>query len=80
MDIKNQHSRVLLSKNEGGAITFCEGCNLLELDIGSLSLRLDGLALELLNQLMSEAKTSMRLYKQEKARFKHITLHKFGMH
>ena len=80
MRTKSQHSRMLLSKNEGGAITFCEGCDVLELEIGAVSLRIDSSSLELLNKLMSEATTSMKTYKQEKARFTQAMEQNFGLH
>jgi hypothetical protein len=69
MNSKNQHSRILLSRNEGGAIAFCESCDVLELEIGAISLRIDSPSLEMLSKLMNEATASMKLYKQEKARF-----------
>ncbi len=80
MRTKSQHSRMLLSKNEGGAITFCEDCDVLELEIGAVSLRIDSSSLELLNKLMNEATTSMKTYKQEKARFTQAMEQNFGLH
>ncbi len=80
MRTKSQHSRMLLSKNEGGAIIFCEDCDVLELEIGAVSLRIDSSSLELLNKLMNEATTSMKTYKQEKARFTQAMEQNFGLH
>ncbi|MDI1308672.1 MAG: hypothetical protein PSV17_04465 [Methylotenera sp.] len=80
MTTKNQHSRMLLSKNESGAITFCESCDVLELEIGAISLRINSLSLELLSQLMIEATKSMNTYKQEQAGFTQIKPQNFGLH
>lgn len=80
MGTKNQHSKILLSRNEGGAIAFCESCNVLELEIGAVSLRIDSLSLELLSQLMNEATASMKTYKQEKVRFTQEMQKNFGLH
>ena len=77
---RNQLSKILLSRNEGGAIAFCESCDLLELEIGAVSLRLDSLSLELLCQLMNEASASMKIYKQEKAKFTEAMQQNFGLH
>ena len=77
---RNQHSKILLSRNEGGAIAFCESCEVLELEIGAVSLRIDSLSLELLCQLMNEATVSMKTYKQEKAKFTEAMQQNFGLH
>ena len=77
---RNQHSKILLSRNEGGAIAFCESCEVLELEIGAVSLRIDSLSLELLCQLMNEATASMKTYKQEKAKFTEAMQQNFGLH
>ncbi len=69
MKHKSQNSRILLSKNEGGAIAFCEACDVLELEIGTISLRVNAPSLEALSQLINEATESMKIYKSEKARF-----------
>ena len=80
MRTKNQHSRVLLSRNEGGAIAYCEGCDVMELEIGAISLRIDSSSLELLSKLMNEATASMKTYQQEKARFTQAMEQNFGLH
>lgn len=77
---RNQHSKILLSRNEGGAIAFCESCDVLELEIGAVSLRIDSLSLELLGKLINEASASMKTYKQEKAKFTQAMQHNFGLH
>ena len=80
MKPRSQHSRILLSRNEGGAIAFCESCDVLELEIGAVSLRIDSHSLELLSKLMNEATASMKSYKQEKARFTQEMQQSFGLH
>lgn len=80
MKPRSQHSRILLSRNEGGAIAFCESCDVLELEIGAVSLRIDSPSLELLCKLMNEAVVSMKTYKQEKAKFTEVMQQNFGLH
>ncbi|MDI1363240.1 hypothetical protein [Methylotenera sp.] len=80
MKPRSQHSRILLSRNEGGAIAFCESCDVLELEIGAVSLRIDSHSLDLLSKLINEAATSMKSYKQEKARFTQEMQQNFGLH
>jgi ABC-type transporter Mla MlaB component len=80
MKPRNQHTRILLSRNEGGAIAFCESCDVLELEIGAVSLRIDSPSLELLCKLMNEAVVSMKTYKQEKARYTQAMQQNFGLH
>jgi ABC-type transporter Mla MlaB component len=80
MKPRSQHTRILLSRNEGGAIAFCESCDVLELEVGAVSLRIDSSSLELLSKLMHEATASMKTYKQEKARFTQAMQQNFGLH
>lgn len=70
MKTKNQHSKIILSENAGGAIAFCESCNVLELEVGPISLRIDTASLGLLSELINEAAVSMKTYKQERAIFR----------
>lgn len=80
MKPRSQHSRILLSRNEGGAIAFCESCDVLELEIGAVTIRIDSHSLELLSKLMNEATASMKSYKQEKARFTQEMQQSFDLH
>lgn len=59
--------RVLLSKNESGQIIFCENCNVAELELGAVSLRIDASTLHTLKTLLADADTRLALYQQEKA-------------
>lgn len=59
--------RVLLSKNESGQIVFCENCNVAELELGAISLRVEADTLQALRGLLADAVTRLSLYQHEKA-------------
>lgn len=59
--------RVLLSKNESGQIVFCENCNVAELELGAISLRVEASTLQALRGLLADAVTRLNLYQHEKA-------------
>lgn len=59
--------RVLLSKNESGQIVFCENCNVAELELGAISLRVEVGTLQALRGLLADAVTRLNLYQHEKA-------------
>ncbi|WP_200876862.1 DUF6686 family protein [Methylotenera sp. L2L1] len=61
--------RILLSKNESGQIVFCENCNVAELELGAISLRIDAGTLHTLKALLADADTRLALYQQEKASY-----------
>ena len=67
MSPKNRHARILLAKNEGGAIAYCEGCDVVEIEIGAISLRIDAPSLEALSVLFKDADTRFDYYRLEKA-------------
>ena len=69
MTPKNQHSRILLAKNASGTIAFCEGCDVVELEIGAVSMRIDAESLQALNGLFKDADTRLNYYRLEKASF-----------
>ncbi|HSI24199.1 MAG TPA: hypothetical protein VK952_01130 [Methylotenera sp.] len=64
---KNQHARLLLAKNTAGAIAFCEACDVVEMEIGAISLRIDAESLEALSQLLKDANTRLNYYRLESA-------------
>lgn len=66
---KNQHLRLLLGKNTSGSVVFCEACDVIELEIDAISLRIDAPSLEALSQLLKEAGMRLSYYRQEKAQF-----------
>lgn len=69
MTPKNSHSRILLAKNESGAIAFCEACDVVELEIGAVSMRIDAQSLKALNDLLKDADMRLNYYRLEKASF-----------
>ena len=73
-------SRVLLSKNEIGRIVFCEGCSVAELEIGAISLRIEGSALNSLKMLLADATTRLTLYQQEQTVYSKQTAVTYNVH
>ncbi len=69
MPTKNQHLRILLAKNASGSIAFCEACDVVELEIGAISMRIDAQSLEALRGLFRDADTRLSYYRSEKASF-----------
>lgn len=69
MSPKNQHLRILLAKNESGSIAFCESCDVVELEIGAISVRIDAQSLEALSGLFKDANIRLNYYCSEKASF-----------
>lgn len=65
MTPKNQHARILLAKNTAGAIAFCEACDVVEMEIGAISLRIDAESLEALSLLLKDANTRLHYYRLE---------------
>lgn len=69
MSPKSQHSRILLAKNENGSIAYCEGCDVVEVEMGAVSVRVDAQSLEALNGLFNDANIRLSYYRLEKANF-----------
>lgn len=67
MSPKNLHALTLLAKNTSGSITFCEACDVVEMEIGAISLRIDAESLEALSILLKDADTRLSYYRLEKA-------------
>ena len=67
MTPKNQHARILLAKNTAGTIAFCEACDVVEMEIGAISLRIDAESLEALGSLLKDADIHLSYYRLEKA-------------
>jgi len=80
MSNESSCSRVLLSKNEIGRIVFCEGCSVAELEIGAISLRIEGSALNALKMLLADAATRLTLYQQEQAVYTKQTAVNYNVH
>jgi hypothetical protein len=62
--------RVLLAKNAAGRVGFCETCDVVELEIGAMSLRIVADDLHYLAQLIKEADIRLSYYRLEQARYK----------
>lgn len=80
MNPKNTHSRILLNKNTAGQIEFCEGCDVIELEVGAISLRLHAEDLRQFSALVQEAELRLRYYRIEKARFETEMMKISGVH
>ena len=52
MSTKNTHKRMQLSQNESGKIEYCEGCDVVEMEIGPVSVRLHAQDLALFSTLI----------------------------
>lgn len=68
MNVNYKHKRILLNKNPTGEIEYCEACDLVELALGPVSIRLHAKDLVLFSQLVSEAETRLSYYEAEKKR------------
>jgi hypothetical protein len=69
MSPKNEHARILLSKNVGGSIAYCEACNVIELEMGAISMRIDAPSLSALSALFKDADIRLNYYRLAKADF-----------
>lgn len=65
MDKKPSCTRVLLTKNEAGRVGYCEDCDVVELEIGAISLRIVAADLHHVAQLLKEADTRLGYYRLE---------------
>lgn len=61
MKSTRQCKRIKLAGGESCRVLFCESCNVAELEIGALSLRLDSPALQGLAEVLQEAKTALAI-------------------
>jgi hypothetical protein len=80
MSPKNTHNRIVLNKNQSGQVEYCEACDVVELEIGPVSVRLHAQDLALFSTLIQEAETRLRFYNMEKTRFETDMLKVGGMH
>lgn len=69
MSPKNAHQRILLNKNQSGQVEYCEACNVVEMEVGPVSIRLHAQDLALFSALIQEAEMRLDYYKLEKAEF-----------
>lgn len=52
---KNNHSRILLSNNNAGAIAYYENCDVVELEMDAISIRVNGSSLAASSDLIGNA-------------------------
>ncbi|HSH72421.1 MAG TPA: hypothetical protein VK974_05120 [Methylophilaceae bacterium] len=55
MKTVNSCKRIVLAGNDGCRVWFCQECNVAEIEVGSLSLRLEAEAFSSLSELLMEA-------------------------
>lgn len=63
MTTQNGHTKVALSKNDAGTIRYCEGCDVLEMELGAISIRLAPDMFKALSALLTQAKNQLSLHK-----------------
>jgi hypothetical protein len=66
MKKENVCSRILLAKNNAGRVGFCEDCDVVELEIGPMSLRITAEDLPLVVLLIKDASERLAYYRLEK--------------
>jgi hypothetical protein len=80
MSPKNSHKRIVLNKNQSGQVEYCEICDVVELEIGAVSIRLHAQDLSLFSMLIQEAELRLRYYNMEKTRFESEMVKVGGVH
>ncbi len=73
--MKEACNKVVLARNEGCRVMFCESHQVAELEIGALSLRLDIEAFSTLNELLMEATQKIALLQNVKIQHQQL-MHK----
>lgn len=66
MATDNLCHRILLAKNQGCKVIYCEECDVTELEIGAISLRLASESIEQLYAVLKEANDKLIVYKKFK--------------
>lgn len=66
---KNQPNRILRAKNQNGAMAFYEACNVMEMETGAISLRMEAESLEAVSGLLKEADIRLSCYRLDKASY-----------
>ncbi len=61
------HQRLLLAKNTAGTVEFCEGCEVVELNVGATSLRFYMEDLAVLATLLRDADARLQYYQLAQA-------------
>lgn len=63
----NAHQRILLAKNTAGTVEFCDGCEVVELNVGATSLRFYMEELAVLSTLLRDADARLQYYQLAQA-------------
>jgi len=66
MKTVNNCKRIVLAGNDGCRVWFCEECQVAEIEVGSLSLRLEAHAFSSLAELLAEAASKVAAIKSVK--------------
>jgi hypothetical protein len=66
MPLQKTCDRILLAGSEGCRILYCESCNIAELEIGALSLRLEVNVFQTMHELIYESLQKISLVQQAK--------------
>lgn len=69
MKAKKPHIHILLAENQAGTVSFCDACKVIELEIGTISLRVDENTLALLGRMLRDADYRLNVYQNEKQKF-----------
>jgi hypothetical protein len=56
---KKQHAKTILAGNVDSNVVYCENCNVLELNLGGLTLRLNPESLHALSSVLTNATVSL---------------------
>lgn len=80
MSPKSEHKRIQLNKNESGQIDYCEDCDVVELAIGAVSVRLHAADLQLFSALVREAVIRLDYYNLDKVEYLNGHMKVGGIH
>jgi len=80
MSSKNAHKRILLNKNSSGQVEFCEACDVVEIAVGPVSIRMHAPDLEQFSALIKEAEMRLDYYNLEKTKFVFGAMKVAGVH
>lgn len=69
MGPKNEHKRVLLNRNQSGQVDYCDGCEVVEIAVGPVSVRLHSQDLQLFSTLIQGAVMRLEAYSFDREAF-----------
>jgi hypothetical protein len=65
MESSNSCHRIVLAGNSGCRVLYCEECNVAEVEVGALSLRLEMTAFNSLGEMLQEAMNKLTQYRMQ---------------